>query len=42
VLDELITLLFRGNAVLDERTPVFKDEDLLRTFSRALVAAQFR
>ena len=38
----LITLLFRGNAVLDERTPVFKDEDLLRTFSRALVAAQFR
>lgn len=38
----LITLLFRGNAVLDERTPVFKDEELLRTFSRALVAAQFR
>lgn len=38
----LVTLLFRGNAVLDERTPVFKDEDMLRTFSRALVAAQFR
>jgi hypothetical protein len=38
----LVTLLFRGNAVLDERTPVFKDEELLRTFSRALVAAQFR
>lgn len=38
----LITLLFRGNAVLDDRTPVFKDEDMLRTFSRALVAAQFR
>ncbi|MDF2584042.1 MAG: hypothetical protein K0R33_2685, partial [Mycobacterium sp.] len=38
----LVTLLFRGNAVLDERTPVFKDEELLRSFSRALVAAQFR
>lgn len=38
----LLTLLFRGNAVLDERTPVFKDEELLRTFSRALVAGQFR
>ncbi|MGW0161117.1 hypothetical protein ACWDUN_17580 [Mycobacterium sp. NPDC003323] len=38
----LITLLFRGNAVLSERAPVFKDEDLLRTFSRGLVAAQFR
>ena len=38
----LITLLFRGNAVLDERAPVFKDEELLRTFSRSLVAAQFR
>jgi hypothetical protein len=38
----LITLLFRGNAVLDDRTPVFKDEDLLRTFTRALVDAQFQ
>ncbi len=38
----LITLLFRGNAVLDERTPSYKDEDLLLTFTRALVAEQFR
>ncbi|MGU3497849.1 hypothetical protein [Mycobacterium sp. C31M] len=38
----LVTLLFRGNAVLDERTPVFKDQELLRTFTRGLVAAQFR
>jgi hypothetical protein len=38
----LVTLLFRGNAVLDERKPVFKDEEMLRTFTRALVAAQFQ
>lgn len=38
----LITLLFRGNAVLDQRTPVFKDQELLTAFTRALVAAQFR
>jgi len=37
----LITLLFRGNAVLDERTPAFKDAELLTEFGRALVAAQF-
>jgi hypothetical protein len=37
----LITLLFRGNAVLDERTPSFKDAELLTEFGRALVAAQF-
>lgn len=37
----LVTLLFRGNAVLDERSPVFKDEEMLTTFGRALVAAQF-
>lgn len=37
----LITLLFRGNAVLDERLPTFKDEDLLTVFGHALVAAQF-
>ncbi|GAA2568356.1 MFS transporter [Mycolicibacterium diernhoferi] len=41
-IQTLITLLFRGNAVLDQRTPSFKDEDLLRTFTRALVAGQFR
>ncbi|ODR27650.1 hypothetical protein [Mycolicibacterium porcinum] len=39
-LRTLITLLFRGNAVLDERTPVYKDAGLLTTFARALVEAQ--
>jgi hypothetical protein len=38
----LITLLFRGNAVLDQRTPSFKDAELLTEFGTALVAAQFR
>ena len=38
---DLLTLLFRGNAVLDERTPTFKDADLLTGFGRALVAAQW-
>jgi hypothetical protein len=40
-LRTLLTLLFRGNAVLDERTPTFKDADMLTEFGRALVAAQF-
>jgi len=40
-LRTLITLLFRGNAVFDARTPSFKDADLLTEFGRALVAAQF-
>lgn len=39
-LRTLITLLFRGNAVLDERTPVYKDAGLLTAFATALVAAQ--
>ena len=37
----LVTLLFRGNAVLDQTTPSFKDQELLREFGTALVAAQF-
>ncbi|TQK30682.1 hypothetical protein [Arthrobacter sp. SLBN-53] len=37
----LFTLLFRGNGVLDQRTPVFKDEDMLLSFTRSLVTAQF-
>jgi hypothetical protein len=41
-LRTLITLLFRGNAVLDARTPSYKDADLLTEFGRALVAEQFR
>lgn len=41
-LRTLLTLLFRGNAVLDQRTPTFKDGELLTVFGRALVAAQFR
>ncbi|OBC09219.1 hypothetical protein A5784_00585 [Mycobacterium sp. 852013-50091_SCH5140682] len=40
-LRTLVTLLFRGNAVLDEQTPTFKDVELLTLFGRALVAAQF-
>ena len=40
-LRTLITLLFRGNAVFDARSPSFKDAQLLTEFSRALVAAQF-
>jgi hypothetical protein len=36
----LITLLFRGNAVLDARESSFKDIDLLTEFGRALVTAQ--
>lgn len=36
----LMTLLFRGNAALDQRTPSFKDADMLSQFGRALVAAQ--
>lgn len=39
-LRTMFTLLFRGNAVLDERTPAFKDADLLTEFGRALVTAQ--
>ncbi|ODQ93538.1 hypothetical protein [Mycolicibacterium holsaticum] len=41
-LRTLITMLFRGNAVLAEDAPRFKDGDLLTEFGRALVAAQFR
>jgi hypothetical protein len=40
-LRTLFTLLLRGNAVLDERSPKFKDADLLLEFGRALVKAQF-
>lgn len=40
-LRTLFTLLFRGNAVLDERSPTFKDAELLTQFGQALVAAQF-
>ncbi|GAB3217339.1 hypothetical protein [Mycolicibacterium hippocampi] len=39
-LRTLITLLFRGNDVLDQDTPRFKDADMLSQFGRALVAAQ--
>ncbi len=40
-LRTLFTLLFRGNDVLDQQAPTFKDEELLTEFGRALVAAQF-
>lgn len=39
-LRTLTTLLFRGNAVLDQRVPVFKDEQMLTIFAHALIAAQ--
>lgn len=39
-LRTLVTLLFRGNNVLDEREPRFKDAELLTVFGRALVDAQ--
>lgn len=38
----LITLLFRGNSVLESRWAAFKDADLLTEFGRGLVSAQFR
>lgn len=40
VISTLLTLLFRGNAVLSQRTPSFKDAELLTVLGRALVAAQ--
>lgn len=40
-LRTMFTLLFRGNAVLDEKAPTYKDADLLTEFGRELVAAQF-
>lgn len=40
-LRTMLTLLLRGNEVLDQQTPKFKDAELLTEFGRALVAAQF-
>jgi hypothetical protein len=40
-LRTMFTLMFRGNAVLDEKVPSYKDADLLTEFGRELVAAQF-
>jgi hypothetical protein len=37
----LISVLFRGNTVLVQARPAFKDAELLTEFGRALVAAQF-
>ncbi|GLP82257.1 hypothetical protein [Mycobacterium antarcticum] len=39
-LGTLFTILLRGNAATTDRTPTFKDADLLTQFGRALVAAQ--
>jgi hypothetical protein len=41
MLRTMFTLLFRGNAVLGEQTPSYKDGELLTEFGRSLVAAQF-
>lgn len=40
-LRNLLTVLFRGNAVLMQSRPSFKDEVLLTEFGRTFVAAQF-
>ena len=40
LLEWLLTLLFRGNDVLFQEDPTWKDAALLTTFGRALVAAQ--
>ncbi|ART73961.1 hypothetical protein BTO20_28475 [Mycobacterium dioxanotrophicus] len=40
-LRNLLTVLFRGNSVLVQRLPTYKDADLLTEFGRALVAEQF-
>lgn len=40
-LRNLFTVLFRGNSVLVQRRPAYKDAELLTEFGRALVAAQF-
>ncbi|GAS87075.1 hypothetical protein [Mycolicibacterium brisbanense] len=40
-LRNLLTVLFRGNSVLVQRLPTYKDAELLTEFGRALVAEQF-
>jgi hypothetical protein len=40
-LRNLLTVLFRGNSVLLQRLPTYKDAELLTEFGRALVAEQF-
>ncbi|OBF39076.1 hypothetical protein A5719_18370 [Mycolicibacterium peregrinum] len=40
-LRNLFTVLFRGNSVLVQRKPAYKDAELLTEFGRALVAEQF-
>lgn len=39
-LNTLLTVLFRGNAAVMDKSPTFKDLDLLTTFGRGLVEAQ--
>ena len=39
-ISTLLTLLFRGNDVLFQDSPTWKDDALLTTFGRALIAAQ--
>ena len=41
-LNSMFTILFRGNAAVGDRNPVFKDAEMLTEFSRALVAARMR
>ena len=39
-ISTLLTLLFRGNDVLFQEDPTWKDDALLTTFGQALIAAQ--
>lgn len=39
-LSTLFTVLFRGNSAVDDRSPTFKDIDLLTEFGRGLVRSQ--
>lgn len=41
-LAKLLTVLFRGNAVVVDQDAVYEDADLLTAFGRGLVAAQMR
>lgn len=41
-LNTLFTVLFRGNSAVDDRTPTFKDLDMLTEVGRGLVAAQLQ
>ena len=41
-LNSMFTILFRGNSAVSDKTPVFKDADMLTAFGRALVKDKLR